>query len=284
MIKKKQTRRPPVKAKVSTRKKSPVKAKVSARKKSPVKAKVSPAHKRKNNIKEIMEWSGFTDRYIRKLIRSGMPHGKKKNPRGGKRITTFNKVEVGKWMTDQNIVLKTTTAKAVDTVARESGGNMNPDQDQHGQLTEFIDLEMFKLPGVLGALERARLKELRSSRLILAKQLYATTHLEDPVAGSQLKEMEKAASGIITSLRMLEKDALEYRVRTGHLIDYESSQREWIRVMLTFKNGVMGIPASLLSQLKNYLKDPDHISEVKEMIDDVCRSTLTNLPSEMPEA
>ena len=142
---------------------------------------------------------------------------------------------------------------------------------------------MLATPGLLGTLERTRLKEWHFSLLLARRLAYGKAHPEDVDIGIDNGRLEATYQRIVTGLRHLERDALAYRKEAGELIIANDAQKAWNRLAIGIRNAVMGIPSAAIPAIRNYLKDPDQLAEIKGILDGCCRDSLQNLSDTMPQ-
>lgn len=238
----------------------------------------------KKNLADIL---GFTTRYLSGLMKRGLPHSKVKNAngKGGKPVPHFNLSESIQWLSAKGIATPEAKGKAASMIAASMSGTPTSDKDQEspkdtparGEVSiKNIDMELFKQPGILGALERLKLQEYNASRAMI--QLLKTAAPKDEITA-----MERLHTRTCTSLRQAEFAAIEYRKRTGEIVEFDGMVNAWERLGVVFKNAVLGIANTVTPKLKRYLKDPENnLQRVADLISEASRLVLMGLPNEIP--
>jgi phage terminase Nu1 subunit (DNA packaging protein) len=263
---------------------------MTTKKKTVKTAKNSPkkGSKRNRSLRDFCELTGFSARYIQKFLKQGIPHSKRKNPKGGKPIPHFNDAEALEWMSAKGIITPNAKGQAVEEMARSMQAQIEKEktvdtqesqpEPQQSQKTEKprLDQTLLNQMGLLGALERLKLQEFNCSRLVLTK-------LKAGANRDEISSVERLHAKTVIALRHAEFAALEFRKRHRELIEFSPIVKEWERLAIGIKNSVLGIASAAMPGLRRYLKEPDEdAAAIANIINAAARITLTSLPNETP--
>ena len=220
---------------------------------------------------QLCKETGYSPRRINELLAKGLPHVKSKGVKGRIRYQ-YNLKEATDWMIQQGLIppkLKVEAEKEIVKKERENAGKKSSDP---------IDRELAREVGFLGAVERLKIQEFKTS-VRLAQMVQ-----EGEINPTAIMVMRRLHSQQITSLRAGEFSALEYRERIGEYCRYKDMVMAWERVTLAFKNAVLGIPTLTAPMIRKYLKNPNDIEKVRKVLDDNARNVLAQIPATCPES
>ena len=244
---------------------------------SPSTGQRTPTHQAKTQsltIGQLSKETGYSLRRLNELIKDGMPHTKRKGKAGpGRPGNRFKLDKCVDWMLTRGLIPPKMKEEADKEIAKH-----RPEPPQQKAQPQNIDKDLIKLPGFLGAIERLKMHELRTA--IKLNQM-----LSDPDASATaLMIMKRLHSQQIASLRMGEFSALEYKEKLGEYCIYDDMVQAWERVALAFKNSALGIPTVASPMIRKYLKNPDDIKHIRQIINDCVRNILARLPEKCPGA
>lgn len=120
--------------------------------------------------------------------------------------------------------------------------------------------------GLLPALERLKLQELETHRLLMRMKTEGSV-----AAVLALQDMHLAE---IRALAQTESAAIDYRTRTGELCVKADIMSRYMRVVAGVRNAVLGIPSSCVSMLMPYMRKQNDAPKVQQVIDGICREAL----------
>ena len=257
-----------------------------ARKKTPKKAPKSKRKPRKKkpkrtlSLQKVADSTGFSYRQLLRFTQRGLPHSKKRNPKGGKPMYILNVAEVIEWCSNNGIVTPAGKGKAAEDLAKASAAMpAGPQAPQAGKTPaggQNINQENVRAVGIVGALERLRLQEYNVSVLIVRR-------LGEGCTRDELTSLQAFHTKVATQLRLTEFAVLKYREAHGELVKFGEMVTAWERIGVGFKNTVLGIPSTVVPRIHHLLKDPDSgMAEAEKIIDEECRLALMSLPDEIP--
>jgi len=230
---------------------------------------------RKISKRAFAELTGFSVRQMSRFIKSGLPCTMRKQKRGGKPVPYFNVDEAMSWLAGKGIESPSGKGEAAASV----GGDPAPERSEEEQSGRrlALDMQLFNEMGLLGALERLRLSEFNSARLLLRR-------IKDGAAGTEIAALERLHNRQLIALRQIEFAALKYRERHGELVHFGQMVGAWERIAIGTKNAVMGIPAACVPRIKHLFADPENgVNEAAKIITEDCRRALLGLPDEIPK-
>ena len=231
-------------------------------------------------LKQFCKLHGFSDRYVRTLVKRGMPHSRTKKKRGRPALI-FDPDSATQWMASQGIV-----SPGMQRMAQEGSSTAVPkpnrtkaksdakaDKTGTAQPYDGLNLEQVRKPGLLGSFERLKLQEFTTSNLMLKKK-------KDGAPVGEIMGLQKQYSAEATQLRMMSTGILEYRKKSGELVDRGVVDTQWKRIAQATQSAVMSIGTNIMPQVRAYLKDPNVFAPVQELIDQACRDALLQLERE----
>lgn len=110
---------------------------------------------------------------------------------------------------------------------------------------------------------------------------FLRTHAGDDAAG--VAALAKAITLKSDALRRLELSVIEYQRKTGELVSVDLVTQKFYELASGTRERVMALPNELIPVLKPYLRDPDEVGQIKDIIDSAIRRALTVLPKSMPK-
>ena len=211
---------------------------------------------------------GASERNIATWLTKGLPHGSKKNPRGGKRVLTFDLEKVHAWLAQHGIVTKGMSAAAYARAEDLSTGHA-------GGRDMAIDEALSVEPGIVGSVERLKQQEMATARLMLELK-------KSKAAVSNIVALQKQYAAEVVALRQGELAALEYRRAIGVLCVFDDMVKAWERAGLAVKNAVMAIGNSSVPLIRQYLRNANDAHHIKEIIDRFAHDALIQVTGKCP--
>ena len=243
--------------------------------KKPSKRTRRPSVVRDISKQSLADLTGFTLRYITKLMGMGMPHAKRKSKKGGKRRIWYNYEECVLWMSTKGILSKTSKDQAAGEVAAGMAAQMSNSSDTNDSGPK-LSSELLNQVGMEGSLERLKLQEYNASRVIINK-------LKDNASQAQLDAAQKLHTRCAVALRQMEDAVLKHKYNKSVLVEYELMVQAWVRICVGIKNAVLGIPNACIPTASKLLTDKEAGPiQLSKILDEECRRALNALPDEIP--
>ena len=209
------------------------------------------------------EATGASEATISRWVKKGLPCQRIARPGGGRAQVYFDKTEALGWA----------VAHGNQTAKRKAlalAGRMPTATDKTPGTEADAKPSTPELPGddegLLPALDRLKKQELASHRLLI--RLKAKGELNSVLAVQETHLAE------VKALAVLENAAVQFRVRSGELVERVGMQAVYGRVIVTVKNAVLGIPSSVIPQIIPFLRDPEKAHEVSAIIDRAARDAM----------
>ena len=76
------------------------------------------------------------------------------------------------------------------------------------------------------------------------------------------------------ALSAIEQASLNYRLRIGELARVSDMESAYMRVLVSVKNAVLGIPANIMPLIIPHLRRPESAHEISRLLDARCRDAL----------
>ena len=209
------------------------------------------------------EATGASEATVSRWIKKGLPCQRIARPGGGRAQVYFDKSEALGWA----------VAHGNQTAKRKAlalAGRMPTATDKTPGTEADAKPSTPELPGddegLLPALDRLKTQELASHRLLM--RLKAKGELNSVLAVQETHLAE------VKALAVLENAAVQFRVRSGELVEKTGMQAVYGRIIVSVKNAVLGVPSSAVPLLMPYLKDPEKAHDVFSILDRLCRAAL----------
>ena len=225
--------------------------------------------------KEVCKLYGVGFRTLEQWVRNGCPVAgrQKSGPKGGRPLNLFATGALASWALAHHKHAK----GIIGTALKAATTPTTPVNPTPGRVEmESANPDLIRKQGIIGSLERARQQEMQLSIAL------ARAH-KDRQPADEIASLNAALTKLRTELRQLEMAALEYQRITGELCDYSEMKRLFSELASGTRERVMAVANQLVPTLRPYLKKPDEIGTVRDMIDDAIRHALTALPEELPE-
>ena len=201
--------------------------------------------------------AGCSPATLTRWIGKGIPHTRQPTGRGGAKMLIFPRRAAMDWIAQH---ANQTAARKAIALSGKSVGEADP------ATVQLLEPDEIDAEGLLPCLARMKKTERATFRLM-----------------SRLKEKGDISGATVLSeryvhesktLAALEQAALNYRVRSGALVDRAAMQGVFGRVIISVKNAVLGVPSSAVPLLMPYIRDPEKAHDVFSILDRLCRNAL----------
>lgn len=211
---------------------------------------------------------------VLRWCKKGLPHRKEKGPHGGHAKFMFDKETALAWIAQNGSMTAGRKAAAVlSQIEEEKAAAATVAAEEKkpaAKPSASIDIDLARLPGLLGNLERLKAQELSTSNALLrAKQF-------EQVNPSLLAVLSDRHLAETKTLAKIEQDALNYRIRLGELAPRAEMITAYERIMVGVKNAVLGIPSSVMPLIIPHLKDQNKAHDIMAILDKASRNALRN--------
>lgn len=210
------------------------------------------------------EGTGASEATVSRWLKRGLPCVRIARQGGGRAQVFFDKIEALGWAAKHGSLTTRRKALALAGSIPAAAPDQTPGTDAEGKPSTA------ELPGadegLLAALDRLKKQELASHRLLLRLKERGDLNAVLAVAETHLAETK--------ALAVLENAAVQYRVRIGELGPRAEMQSVFERVIVSVKNAVLGIPSNVIPQLIPYLRDPEQVHGVHDILDRAARDAL----------
>lgn len=208
------------------------------------------------SMSAFREATGASEATVSRWVKKGLPCQRIARPGGGRAQVYFDKVEALGWAVAHGN--RTAQRKAL-ALARSTPGTEADAKPSTPELPGDDE-------GLLPALDRLKKQELASHRLLI--RLKAKGELNSVLAVQETHLAE------VKALAVLENAAVQFRVRSGELVERAGMQAVFGRVIVSVKNAVLGVPSSATPLLMPFLRDPEQAHAVHAILDKLCRDAL----------
>lgn len=211
---------------------------------------------------------------VLRWCKKGLPHRKEKGPHGGHAKFMYDKETALAWIAQNGSMTAGRKAAAVlSQIEEEKAAAATVAAEEKkpaAKPSASIDIDLARLPGLLGNLERLKAQELSTSNALLrAKQF-------EQVNPSLLAVLSDRHLAETKTLAKIEQDALNYRIRLGELAPRAEMITAYERIMVGVKNAVLGIPSSVMPLIIPHLKDQNKAHDIMAILDKASRNALRN--------
>lgn len=215
------------------------------------------------SMSAYQEATGASVATVGRWIKKGLPCQRIARPGGGRAQVFFDKTEALGWAVAHGN--RTAQRKAIALAGRmPTATDKTPGTEANAKPSTA------ELPGddegLIAALGRLKKQELASHRLLMRLKERGDLNAVLAVSETHLQETK--------ALAVLENAAVQFRVRSGELVEKTGMQNVFGRIIVSVKNAVLGVPSSAVPLLMPYLKDPEKAHDVFSILDRLCRNAL----------
>ena len=207
-------------------------------------------------------------------VKKGLPHLRQKGHKGGSPRCMFDKETALAWIAQNGSMTAGRKAAAVLSQIEEenaAAGSVTPEEKKPAaKPSASIDMDLARLPGLLGNLERLKAQEITTSGALLRAK---SATPPNAALVSLLSDRHLAET---KTLAKIEQDALNYRIRLGELAPRAEMIAAYERIMVGVKNAVLGIPSAVMPLIIPHLKDQNKAHDIMAILDKASRNALRN--------
>ena len=197
---------------------------------------------------------------LSRWVRKGIPHQKQPTGRGGAPMLLFNLDSALEW-----IETNASTGAATMARAARSGKDANT-PEAIPTAAELPNVDELDGEGLLECLARLQRTERETY------QLLQRLKRAGDVSGVRLVSERYVAE--CRALSAIEQASLNYRLRIGELARVSDMESAYMRVLVSVKNAVLGIPANIMPLIIPHLRRPESAHEISRLLDARCRDAL----------
>lgn len=197
---------------------------------------------------------------LSRWIKKGIPHQRAPTGRGGAQMLIFQRGPALEW-----IETNASTGAATMARAARSGKDANT-PEAIPTAAELPNVDELDDEGLLPCLERLQRTEKESY------QLLQRLKRAGDVSGVRLVSERYVSE--CRALSAIESAALNYRLRIGELARVSDMESAYMRVLVSVKNAVLGIPANIMPLIIPHLRRPESAHEISRLLDARCRDAL----------
>ena len=197
---------------------------------------------------------------LSRWIKKGIPHQRAPTGRGGAPMLLFKLDDALEW-----IEMNASTGAATMARAARSGKDANT-PEAIPTAAELPNVDELDGEGLLECLARLQRTERDSFRLL--------QRLKKAGDVSGVRLVSERYVSECRALSAIEQAALSYRLRVGELIRKADAEGAYMRVLVSLKNAVLGMPNAIMPIVIGYLKDPNKAHEVARIMDSKVRDIL----------
>ena len=206
----------------------------------------------------LLSLVGASNSTLSRWIAKGLPHSRETTGHGGARRLLFNRDSAMQWIVENASLSSAQLARALKTKATPEP---TPEPDTATPDPDSIDDE-----GLLPCLERLRKTERETFRLLQRLKK------SGDIGGVRIVS-ERFVSEV-RALASIEAAAVSYRLRIGELARVSDMESAYMRVLVSVKNAVLGIPANIMPLIIPHLRRPESAHEISRLLDGRCRDAL----------
>lgn len=206
----------------------------------------------------LLSLVGASNSTLSRWIAKGLPHSRETTGHGGARRLLFNRDSAMQWIVENASLSSAQLARALKTKATPEP---TPEPDTATPDPDSIDDE-----GLLPCLERLRKTERETFRLLQRLKR------SGDIGGVRIVS-ERFVSEV-RALASIEAAAVSYRLRIGELARVSDMESAYMRVLVSVKNAVLGIPANIMPLIIPHLRRPESAHEISRLLDGRCRDAL----------
>jgi len=203
----------------------------------------------------LLSLVGASNSTLSRWIAKGLPHSRETTGHGGARRLLFNRDSAMQWIVENASLSSAQLARALKTKATPEP---TPEPDTATPDPDSIDDE-----GLLPCLERLRKTERETFRLLQRLKK------SGDIGGVRIVS-ERFVSEV-RALASIEAAAVSYRLRIGELARVSDMESAYMRVLVSVKNAVLGIPANIMPLIIPHLRRPESAHEISRLLDGRCR-------------
>ena len=207
-------------------------------------------------------------------VKKGLPHQKETGSKGGRERYMFDKDTALAWIAQNGSMTAGRKAAAVLTQSEEEKAAAATvaaeEKKPAAKPSASIDMDLARLPGLLGNLERLKAQEITTSGALLRAKT------STPPNASLVSVLSDRHLAETKTLAKIEQDALNYRIRLGELAPRAEMITAYERIMVGVKNAVLGIPSSVMPLIIPHLKDQNKAHDIMAILDKASRNALRN--------
>ncbi len=197
---------------------------------------------------------------LSRWIKKGIPHQRAPTGRGGAPMLLFKLDDALEW-----IEMNASTGAATMARAARSGKDANT-PEAIPTAAELPNVDELDGEGLLECLARLQRTERETY------QLLQRLKRAGDVSGVRLVSERYVAE--CRALSAIEQASLNYRLRIGELARVSDMESAYMRVLVSVKNAVLGIPANIMPLIIPHLRRPESAHEISRLLDARCRDAL----------
>ena len=197
---------------------------------------------------------------LSRWIKKGIPHQRAPTGRGGAPMLLFKLDDALEW-----IEMNASTGAATMARAARSGKDANT-PEAIPTAAELPNVDELDGEGLLECLARLQRTERETY------QLLQRLKRAGDVSGVRLVSERYVAE--CRALSAIEQASLNYRLRIGELARVSDMESAYMRVLVSVKNAVLGIPANIMPLIIPHLRRPESAHEISRLLDGRCRDAL----------
>ena len=209
---------------------------------------------------ELIKLVGASDSTLSRWIKKGLPHQRQPTGHGGAKMFVFRRDDALRWIEEN----ASTGAALLARSARSGSKSKNPEVIPDA--AELPALDELDGEGLLECLARLQRTERETY------QLLQRLKRAGDVSGVRLVSERYVAE--CRALSAIEQASLNYRLRIGELARVSDMESAYMRVLVSVKNAVLGIPANIMPLIIPHLRRPESAHEISRLLDARCRDAL----------
>jgi hypothetical protein len=209
---------------------------------------------------ELIKLVGASDSTLSRWVKRGLPHQRQPTGRGGAPMSLFNRDSALEW-------IETNASTGAALLARSArSGSKSKSPEVIPTAAELPNVDELDGEGLLECLARLQRTERDSFRLL--------QRLKKAGDVSGVRLVSERYVSECRALSAIEQAALSYRLRVGELVRKADAEGAYMRVLVSLKNAVLGMPNAIMPLLINYIADPNKAHEVARIMDGKVRAIL----------
>lgn len=209
---------------------------------------------------DLKKMVGASDSTLSRWVRKGLPHQRQPTGHGGAKMFLFRRDDALRWIEENASTGAALLARSARSGSKSKSPEVIPDAAELPNVDELDD------EGLLPCLERLQRTEKESY------QLLQRLKRAGDVSGVRLVSERYVSE--CRALSAIESAALNYRLRIGELARVSDMESAYMRVLVSVKNAVLGIPANIMPLIIPHLRRPESAHEISRLLDARCRDAL----------